>query len=32
MNLYVPPQDCEALQVGASLGWGLVVASDAQVV
>lgn len=32
MNFYVPPRGCEALKLGASLGWGLVVASDTQVV
>ena len=32
INFYVPLRDCEALQVGVSLGWGLVAASDAQVV
>lgn len=32
MNFYVPPRDCEALQVGALLCWRLVVASDAPVV
>ena len=32
MNFYVLSRDCEALQVGVSLGWGLVVALDAPVV
>ena len=32
MNFYVLSRDCEALQLGVLLGWGLVVASDVPVV